>query len=262
MLLVGDASFDPHNYLGTSQADIMPTGYIGTSYLETASDTSLADTDGDGIENVGLGRFSARNLAEVQAMVQKTLNYQPDATGKAILVNDRNDDQYQFSNYAARVGNLLPGVASQQIGAQNATARTDLLTALQQNPRLLHYAGHGAIQVWGGQPLLQASDAPTLANRPTLFVSMTCYNGYFHDVAAGSLSEALMRSPHAGAVAVWSSSALTNALAQSQLSEGFYPALRQGSRLGDAARSGKAHTSNTDVRQSWLLLGDPTLKIF
>jgi hypothetical protein len=38
VLLVGDASFDPRNYLGLGDFDFVPTKLIDTTYLETASD--------------------------------------------------------------------------------------------------------------------------------------------------------------------------------------------------------------------------------
>jgi hypothetical protein len=32
-------------------------------------------------------------------------------------------------------------------------------------------------------------------------------------------------------------------------------------RLGDAVRSAKTATDNTDVRRTWILFGDPTMKL-
>ena len=38
LLLVGDATFDPRNYLGLGDFDFVPTKFVDTSYLKTASD--------------------------------------------------------------------------------------------------------------------------------------------------------------------------------------------------------------------------------
>jgi hypothetical protein len=41
VMLAGDASFDPKNYLGFGDSDLVPTKLIDTQYLETASDDWL-----------------------------------------------------------------------------------------------------------------------------------------------------------------------------------------------------------------------------
>ena len=45
VLLVGDASFDPRNYLGLGNQDFLPTKLLDTAYMETASDDWFVDFD-------------------------------------------------------------------------------------------------------------------------------------------------------------------------------------------------------------------------
>ena len=40
----------------------------------------------------------------------------------------------------------------------------------------------------------------------SMFVMMTCLNGYFQDPVLDSLAESLLKAEHGGAVAVWASS--------------------------------------------------------
>ncbi len=47
------------------------------------------------------------------------------------------------------------------------------------------------------------------ANHLSVFVMMTCLNGYFDDPALESLAESLLKAERGGAVAVWSSSGMT-----------------------------------------------------
>src|SRR5262249_19630372 len=54
-LLAADASHDPRNYLGFGDWDLVPTKLIDTQFMETASDSWLADFDGDGIEDMAIG---------------------------------------------------------------------------------------------------------------------------------------------------------------------------------------------------------------
>ena len=60
VLLGGDASYDPKNYLGQGANDLVPTRLIDTSLTETASDDWLADFSGDGIADLAVGRLPVR----------------------------------------------------------------------------------------------------------------------------------------------------------------------------------------------------------
>src|SRR5262249_20781444 len=46
VMLVGDASYDPKNYLGLGDNDLVPTKLIWTNTFETASDDWLGDVNG------------------------------------------------------------------------------------------------------------------------------------------------------------------------------------------------------------------------
>ena len=92
---------------------------------------------------------------------------------------------------------------------------------------------------------------------------MTCLNGQFYDLWTESLAEALLKAPAGGAAAVWASSALTEPSAQAPMDEELFRGLFAGAaaRLGDATARAKAATSDLDVRRSWILFGDPTMRL-
>ena len=145
----------------------------------------------------------------------------------------------------------------------DAGTRSALLDAINRGPAIVDYVGHGNANIWRGNTLTSA-DAAGLRNedRPTVFVSLTCLNGYFPDPATDSLAEALMRSGAGGAVAVWASSAMTLADAQATMAQEFYRGVfARRASLGDAALRAKALTGDADVRRSWILFGDPTMKL-
>jgi hypothetical protein len=56
---------------------------------------------------------------------------------------------------------------------------------------------------------------------------------------------------------------MTYADRQAPMNEEFYRQVFAGSpaRLGDAAVRAKAATGDVDVRRSWVLLGDPTMRL-
>jgi len=109
-------------------------------------------------------------------------------------------------------------------------------------------------------------DASQMKNMDHLsvFVMMTCLNGYFDDPALDSLAESLMKAGKGGAVAVWASSGKTEPAEQTMMNRRLYSALFEGGNsqaLGEATRAAKASIIDIDIRRTWLLFGDPTMKL-
>jgi hypothetical protein len=101
------------------------------------------------------------------------------------------------------------------------------------------------------------------SNHLPVFVMMTCLNGYFPNPARDSLAEALLRNNGSGAVAVWASSGMTEPNAQSQMNKQLYNQVfgQTGITLGEAVQKAKESTGDMDVRRTWILFGDPTMKL-
>jgi MYXO-CTERM domain-containing protein len=131
------------------------------------------------------------------------------------------------------------------------------LAKLNQGPFVVSYFGHGSVEVWDG--LLSSDAAAALTNaRSSIYVSMNCLNGFFHDLYTESLAEALLKAPGGGAVAVWASSTLTSFEPQAVLNREFLKRLTRTS-LGEAATAAKQAIADADARRTWILFGDPTL---
>ncbi|MGH7165861.1 MAG: C25 family cysteine peptidase, partial [Nitrospiraceae bacterium] len=137
-----------------------------------------------------------------------------------------------------------------------------LLAALNSGAWLVNYLGHGSVEVWRGE-VFTSLDAGTLTNGMRLpFVStMTCLNGFFHDVWTESLAEALQRAPQGGAVAVWASSSLSEAAEQVDMNRALLKGLSAGLTLGEAVTKAKTVARDPDVRRTWILFGDPTSRL-
>jgi len=73
----------------------------------------------------------------------------------------------------------------------------------------------------------------------------------------------LIRQPQGGAVAVWASTAATSSGAQELLMRAFYGLLSTapGTRIGDADLLARRSTTDLEVRRTWVLLGDPAMKV-
>ncbi|HJQ25253.1 MAG TPA: C25 family cysteine peptidase, partial [Blastocatellia bacterium] len=125
--------------------------------------------------------------------------------------------------------------------------------------------------VWRGS-LLTVDSVPLLTNQQALpvVISMTCLNNLFNDPRAASLGESLLLWERGGAVAVWASSAQTLAGSQESVNQevirqlfissgGFKGSQRL--TIGEAILRAKAITSDAAVIKSWVLLGDPLLRL-
>src|SRR5262249_19831397 len=125
-------------------------------------------------------------------------------------------------------------------------------------------SGHGNVNIWGGS-IFTANDATALTNgnRLSFIVGMDCLNGYFADPTLKSLAESFVGAPNGGAVASFASSGLTIPDGQHEMGSRMFQLLYGGASIpiGDASRQAKSATNDMDVRRTWILFGDPTLKI-
>jgi Peptidase family C25 len=205
VMLVGDATFDPRNYLGTGNFDFVPTYLVDTAQLQTASDDWYADFSGQGLPQMAIGRLPVRTAQEAAALVSKIVNY--DQSGDAgwkqqvLLVEDQDDSEDNFQGDAAAVKALLPGdLTVSEISESDPNASELLLNSLNvQGEAMVDYIGHGSEEVWASS-LFNSTDAGGLTNGPMVpfVVSMTCLNGYFQDVYGTALTKALIEAPGGG----------------------------------------------------------------
>lgn len=272
VLLAGDASYDPRNYLGAGDFDFVPTKLIDTSYLETASDDWFADFKDDGLAEMYVGRLPARSVSEAAALVSKIVDYDsanikmPIARRSVLLVSDANDG-FNFEQASEQLRALVPsGTRVQEIfrgRLENAVAKQQLFEAINAGPSIVNYTGHGSINVW--RDLFTTDDARSLSNRQLpLFVTMTCLNGFFHDPVNESLAEGLLKSERGGAISVWASSGMTEPPQQTVMNQQAYRLLfgaGESLTIGEVTARAKAAVPDGDVRRTWLLFGDPATKL-
>lgn len=268
VVLAGDGTYDPKNYAGLGDFDLVPTRLIETAYNEAATDDWFGDVNGDGVPDIAIGRLPVRTPAEAAAMVTKLVSYDSSLPSpNVLLVADRNSN-FDFESADTQLRALIPAsltvtdIRRGQLG--DANARTQLLAALNQGAKVVNYYGHGSTTVWTDAPILSASDGARLTNSAhlSLVVSMTCLNGYFHAPSIESLGESLLKS-QGGAIAVWASSGLTDAQAQTVMSRDAINRLLSGPNLtiGEVVALAKGSVTNLDVRRTWILLGDPATRL-
>jgi hypothetical protein len=268
--LVGDASYDPRNYLGQGSFDLVPTKLVDTAYFETASDDWFVDLNNDGLPEMAIGRLPVQRAEEAGIIVSKIVGYEKSSrANEALLVADRvdNPNDFNFEGASEEVRALLPSslvvrkIYRSQFSS-DAQARQELINGINQGPLLVNFIGHGSIGIWNG--VLTSEDAEYLINRGLpFFVGMSCLNGHFQDIYMDSLSEALMKAPGGGAIAVWASSGLTEPDRQAVMNKELIKLLFNGQSLtlGEATAKTKSSVSDQDIRKTWILFGDPTTRL-
>jgi hypothetical protein len=270
IVLAGDASYDPRNYLGSGNFDLVPTRLVDATYNETASDDWLADFDDDGIADIPVGRLPVRTPAEAGVVVGKIVNFAPVAPESALLVADDPTGYYfNFEHANDLVQAQLPASMSvQRVNIRTdgpATAKANVIAGFNQGRALVNYTGHGNVDVWSGAAIFKTADALTLtnSNKLSFVIVMDCLNGFFQAPVLVSLSEGFLKAPGGGAVAAFASSGLTLPDGQHSMSTELYSLIygAQPIALGDAIKIAKGATDDIDVRRTWIFFGDPSMKI-
>ncbi len=168
VLLVGDASVDPRNYLGFGSFDFVPTKIIATSELKTASDDWFSDFENSGLGQIPTGRLPVRTAEEAKNVVGKILAYERgddrgdndrqsndhgDWINEALLVADR-DDTVNFTRDTKSVAALFPkamkvtAVLASTLDA--SAARKEVVAGINSGKLLVNYIGHGSVEIWSG----------------------------------------------------------------------------------------------------------------
>jgi len=261
VLLVGDATFDPRDFTGQGDFDFVPTKLVDTASMETSSDGWFVDWNDDGVPDIAIGRIPVRTAADAASVVGKTLAYagRGDLPRGGLFVTDVDDGALDFEAASAQsqpvVADLMPVDTFMRSSATATPA--GLIAKLNQGPFLVNYFGHGSVEVW--DDVFSSTDAAALTNaNASIYVSMNCLNGFFHDLYTTSLAEALLEAPNGGAVAAWASSTLTSFDPQLTLNREFLRRLSRMS-LGEADIEAKKMITDVDAQRTWMIFGDPTL---
>ncbi len=274
-LLLGDASYDFRKYDVNSANTYVPTRLVDTVYMETGSDEALADFNDDGLAEMAIGRIATKTPEDVTQALNRVAAFEltvPNWLNRGALFAVDQPEGYDFLALSERLREHLPAnMPVMYVMRNNPTpleARTQVLAALNAGKYLVNYSGHGSTAFWGFQsnpPFFNSADALALTNGDNLsiFSMLTCLNGYFIS-PTDSLAENLMKAPNGGAIVAWTSTGKTTPDVQEVMATRFYDQLTAGNipRMGDLVKDAKTVLiGGRDVRLSWVLFGDPTLKV-
>ncbi len=284
LLLVGDYSYDPHNYLGSSQGqNKLPGFFIHTQFGgETISDLPYTYLD-QGTPTLALGRLPTSTPEQVGIWVQKetsfVANAQSVANAQALVFAMADNFDASFTRDAETFLALFPAplghLYAPAPGEGEQVTSVEVAKALAEGPLFFAYFGHGSLRQLGKERLFTADHAAALNNPPTIMLNITCLAGLFTHPQNQSLAEVMLWNPNGGAVAALAATSLTTPSEQALLTSAFAKSLilhqqasagsEAGTRLGAVVLAAQQATLQimpaSEVVQTFLLFGDPAMLI-
>lgn len=309
VLLVGDGHLDAKEYCTTPGICQAITTTPNTEFIPPyllLIDPYIGETDADNrfvafggnntLPYLAIGRLPADSSADVDAMVNKILNYEQNpAHGNwqtnVTFVADQPDpnagDFWQQSELVASNPAYMPAqYTSNRVyytspSYPNApSAHQGVIQSINTGSLIMNYVGHSYWYYWSKAPLLCAyadgfvcngNDFSSLTNgnMTPVFVEMTCFTGYFIWPNIPSSAEVNLRTAAGGGVASWAATGEGLSTGHYLLDEGFFNAVMQQGvyQLGPATILGKldlwANSGGAyhDLIDTFQLFGDPATQL-
>jgi hypothetical protein len=274
VLLVGDDTFDTHDYMGTGAVSFVPSalGWDGV-WGRIPSENLYADVDGDGRPDLAIGRLPVQTAEEANALAEKIAKQSAllgQSAGRHLMAVDNSAPGDPRFLDEARAVPLPAGaeVAWADLGQGLDVARQSLFAALEEGAQVTHYFGHGGPDMWADEWLLGTWDVPALSGtKPTVLFTWACQSQWYLNLWGPSLNEALLLLPEGGAVASFGPAGITTPRQQRTLAHRVYAHfLGGGMTLGEAILWAKSESlaedpDNQVAVDGWNLLGDPALRL-
>ena len=277
VFLLGDATIDYRDWLGSGKKNIVPPHLSLTSLGATPEDNWYVCMDGpeDVLPDMFIGRMPANGPDMARTVIDKIVGFESSpwpVPERVLLAADNNEATFENLN-ESMVPYLPPEVGTDRVYlgkyADVEAATADIVSYLNAGAILAHYVGHGSVTNWSGEYLFDSEDVPFLSNadRLTFVVAMTCLNGYFAQPFHYCLAEELTGAPGKGAVAsfapgglgfVWEHELLDTALF-SNLFENRESVVGPAAMGAKIAAYGKGATE--DVLRTFTLFGDPAVRL-
>ncbi|MFW6253337.1 MAG: C25 family cysteine peptidase [Chitinivibrionales bacterium] len=288
LLLAGDATHD--HYKKRENLTLVPTHLSRVPGWGPAADDGYFVTarGGDNFPDLAVGRFPARNVEDLQIMVEKTINYirypqrgywrdnlllaggyEPDFTEFNDMVHSNVINQ-RFNIVRMDADPQSPYYRSQEIAASKMAGY------INSGINFLNFAGHGGGNIWSDSRFFSYEDLPRLHNSqwgrggrlPVIF-SFTCLTGFFESVFYKSLGEEFVRNSYDGAIAFYGASAYTlkdidlrfNRILLENLVHGSFKTLGDLIRHSELLALVMYQFQALPVIRQYNLLGEPALPI-
>jgi hypothetical protein len=288
VLLVGDGTSDPKQYLTDSAKTFIPPylAVVDPWAGETAADNRYVTLIGDdNLPEMLIGRLPVNSLEETQIVVNKIVSYAANPVDdqwnrNSLFVADDSKNDDNFPGISDSIATTVP--PSEDVrrlySTPPDTAANDylhafhwqLLSQWNQGASLVVYTGHSSIQQWAAEDFIHVNDIDFLNNGGKLpvLLEMTCFTSSFQVPGFNTFDETFLRYPSGGIVAAWGPTGLGVSTGHELLAKGFLSAVFQEktATLGEAALAGKLNlvaegSTATDLIDTFTLLGDPAVPL-
>ncbi len=290
VVLVGDASIDYRDDLG--YADDGNRDYVSTYIYETdvigdtPTDNWFVCVSGDDyLPDMVIGRMCVKTQDDLENIISKIKAYeQQDLSpwqANVILAADNED---MFESISEGLIELLPeGYNAKEVYIasydKTSSATDDLITKINSGAVLVNYTGHGGVDVWADEDLLQTpnavlnqsrNDMELIANRDKLhfLIVLNCLSGFFaHYKDEYCLAEEFARAANKGAIACLASTSSGFPSEHRVLGEFIYDDFFTNgtTTVGPLVYAAKINTYNQvysrDIVETFTLFGDPATEL-
>jgi len=290
VLLVGDASFDFRdildkggNFVPSLQSDNtynFMSSYVTDDYFALLEDGQ--GLDGYGIVDVAVGRLPVSTVEQADNMVDKIRRYVladnlGDWKNNFLFVAD--DDKTEYMRACDTLEDMLNAklpefnvskLYSDAFVRQKGSGgyaypevNERLLSQIQRGVSFVTYFGHGGVRGWTEEGVLKYNDILSMRNEVLpFFYTATCEFSKFDNPGFCSAGEELLLNPDGGAIAMLTTARPTSTFPNMVLGIKMFEALTDTlgvARFGDWTKAAKS--SGLKVNLSWVLLGDPALRL-
>ncbi|MBK8807332.1 MAG: type IX secretion system sortase PorU [Bacteroidales bacterium] len=279
-----------------SKNSLNHSSYVSDDFYGFLEGEEGVNNDGfTGDLDIGLGRFPVNNAEQANIAIEKTINY---ATNKAyrgawqnelcFIADDLDGNppnqtvhtvdadsltvqikrNYPFFNFEK----IFTDAYKQHTtvaGQRYPDAMNAIKDRLKKGALILNYTGHGSTERFASEDLVNENEL-SLWNNETklpLIITASCDISKFDNPAEESLGEKMFLLPKGGAIALLSTTRVVYSSANYALNSTLYKYLfnndEQGKpiALGEAIRRTKNSSGNNQNDRSFILLGDPALRL-
>lgn len=296
LLLFGRGTFDNRGLIPNSGDNLVLTyqadqslhlvqSYVTDDYfgfLDNSEGTNLTSH----MIDLGIGRFPTVTPQQAEDVVNKTIAYMKnDIKGNwknqlTFLADDGDDSLHigQADGIAQSLFATNPEYQFQKIyldsylqeisasGESYPLARKRLHSLINTGMFMLNFTGHAGPVGWTNEQILSTNDVTKMFNKKLpIWIAATCDFVLF-DVKDISAGEFVMLNPVGGGIGIFSAARTVYAAQNERINRFFTIDLfekknGQYPRLGDAVRKAKNQISSEINKLTYVLLGDPALRL-
>src|SRR5262249_30805215 len=147
VILAGDASYDPRNFLGlSSNPDLVPTRLVNTGYGQAANDGWFSDFSDNLQPQMAIGRLPVETASDLTSLINKIIAYDKVSPGSGfLLASDASDAMPSFADTTATLMTSLPPGTVPTLITRDPVAdnHAALISDIDASPKLVNFVGHG-----------------------------------------------------------------------------------------------------------------------